>query len=92
MSYVLVVGLQNASFTITVNGQRVVLTYPGISVPIDYTAIRNSVVSLFGAVLAGLFVPLLSERLRFLKAAVALFQGAVFVWGLYVFVGSCWIS
>ncbi|WP_456366258.1 hypothetical protein [Thermococcus sp.] len=86
MAYVLVVGLQNADFTFTVNGQEVTLRYPGVNVPIDYTILKNAVVYLFAAVLAGLPVPLLSGKLKPLKILVALLQAGAFIYGLYIFV------
>ncbi|WP_297506144.1 hypothetical protein [Thermococcus sp.] len=86
MAYVLVVGLQNADFTFTVNGQEVTFKYPGVDVPIDYIALKNAVIYLFAAVLVGLPVPLLSGKLKPLKVLVALIQAGAFVYGLYIFV------
>ncbi|NJE42540.1 hypothetical protein [Thermococcus sp. GR6] len=86
MSYILVVGLQNAEITFTVQGQEVTVNYPEIPVPIDYSAIRNAVMYLFVAVVMGLPVPLLSEGKKLLKAAIALVQAGIFVYALYIFV------
>jgi len=86
MTYVLVVGLQNADFTFKVKGQEVTFRYPGVSVPIDYTTLENAVIYLFAAVLAGLPVPLLSGKLKPLKVLVALLQAGAFIYGLYIFV------
>ncbi|WP_297499048.1 hypothetical protein [Thermococcus sp.] len=86
MAYVLVVGLQNADFTFTVNGQEVTFKYPGVNIPINYTAIKNAVIYLFAAVLVGLPVPLLSGRLKPLKILVALLQAGAFIYGLYIFI------
>jgi hypothetical protein len=86
MAYVLVVGLNNATFTFEVNGQQVTFTLPKIDVPMDYHSITNAVIYLFGAVLIGLPVPLLSGRLKPLKILVTLVQAGAFVYGLYIFV------
>ncbi|WP_297461368.1 hypothetical protein [Thermococcus sp.] len=86
MAYVIVVGLENANFTLTVNGQEVNFSFPEIEVPIDYAAIRNAVLYLFGAVLIGLPVPLLSGKLKPLKVLITLIQAGAFVYGLYIFV------
>ncbi|NJD99059.1 hypothetical protein E3E26_04560 [Thermococcus sp. LS1] len=86
MSYILVVGLQNAEITFTVQGQEVTVNYPEIPVPIDYSAIRNAVMYLFVAVVMGLPVPLLPEGKKLLKAAIALVQAGIFVYALYIFV------
>ncbi|NJE06264.1 hypothetical protein E3E36_08935 [Thermococcus sp. M36] len=86
MSYIIVVGLQNADITFTVQGQEVTITYPEINIPVDYSAIRNSVIYLFTAILIGLPVPLLSGRLKPLKVLISLLQAGAFVYGLYIFV------
>jgi len=86
MSYVIVVGLKNANFTFTVNGQQVTFSYPNVSIPIDYNAIKGAVLCLFGAILIGLPVPLLSGKLKPLKILVSLIQAGAFVYGLYIFV------
>lgn len=58
MAYVIVVGLQNVSIPITVQGgQSVTVKYPRVNLPMDYPAIRNSVLYLFAAILIGLPVP-----------------------------------
>ncbi|WP_371731551.1 hypothetical protein [Thermococcus sp. MV11] len=86
MAYVIVVGLQNAEISFTVGDQRVTVTYPEVSVPIDYTAIKNAVVYLFAAILIGLPVPLLSGKLKPVKVLVSLLQAGAFIYGLYIFV------
>ncbi len=86
MSYIIVVGLQNADITFTVQGQEVTITYPSIEIPIDYGAIKNAVIYLFAAILIGIPVPLLSGKLKPLKILVSLIQAGAFVYGLYVFV------
>ena len=86
MSYIIVVGLQNADISFTVQGQKVTITYPQINVPVDYAAIKNSVIYLFAAILIGLPVPLLSGKLKPLKVFIALLQAGAFVYGLYIFV------
>ncbi len=85
MSYVIVVGLKNASFTFTVNGQPVTFSYPSVSIPIDYGAIKSAVLYLFGAILIGLPVPLLG-KLKPLKILISLVQAGAFIYGLYIFV------
>ena len=86
MAYVIVVGLQNATITFTVQGKEVTVTYPKVSAPVDYSAIKTTVFLLFGAIVLGIFVPLIPDEKRSLKALVGLIQAAVFVYGLYVFV------
>ncbi|WP_456443921.1 hypothetical protein [Thermococcus sp.] len=86
MAYVLVVGLQHASFTATVNGQQVSFKLPRINVPMNYAAIESAVLYLFGSVLIGLPVPLLSGKWKPLKALIALVQVGAFIYGLYIFV------
>ncbi|ASJ11966.1 hypothetical protein [Thermococcus thioreducens] len=86
MSYIIVVGLQNADITFTVQGQEVTITYPQINIPVDYSAIKNAVVYLFAAILVGMPVPLLSGRWKPLKILVSLIQAGAFVYGLYIFV------
>jgi len=86
MSYVIVVGLKNANFTFTVNGQPVTFSYPNVSIPIDYGAIKSAVLYLFGAILIGLPVPLLSGKLKPLKILISLVQAGAFIYGLYIFV------
>ncbi len=86
MSYILVVGLQNANITFTVQGQEIAVKYPQINMPINYAAIKNAVIYLFAAILIGLPVPLLSGKLKPLKVLVALLQAGAFVYGLYIFV------
>ena len=86
MSYILVVGLQNANITFTVQGQEIAVKYPQINMPINYAAIKNAVIYLFAAILTGLPVPLLSGKLKPLKVLVALLQAGAFVYGLYIFV------
>jgi hypothetical protein len=86
MAYIIVVGLQNADITFTVQGQEVTITYPQISIPVDYSAIKNSVIYLFAAILIGLPVPLLSGKLKLLKVFIALIQAGAFIYGLYIFV------
>ncbi|QDA30927.1 hypothetical protein FH039_03980 [Thermococcus indicus] len=86
MSYIIVVGLQNADITFTVQGQEVTITYPQINIPVDYSAIKNAVVYLFAAILIGIPVPLLSGRWKPLKILVSLIQAGAFVYGLYIFV------
>jgi len=86
MSYVIVVGLQNANFTFTVNGEQVTFRYPSVAVPINYGAVKNAVIYLFGAIVLGLPIPLLSGKLEPLKIAVSLVQAGAFVYGLYTFV------
>ncbi|KUH33754.1 hypothetical protein APY94_04800 [Thermococcus celericrescens] len=86
MSYIIVVGLQNADITFTVQGQEVTITYPQIDIPVDYSAIKNAVVYLFAAILIGIPVPLLSGKWKPLKILVSLIQAGAFVYGLYIFV------
>ena len=86
MAYVIVVGLQNATITFTVQGTEVTVTYPKVAVPVDYSAIKTTVLLLFGAIVIGLFVPLIPDDKRPLRALVGLIQAAAFVYGLYVFV------
>ncbi|ASI98162.1 hypothetical protein [Thermococcus celer] len=86
MAYVIVVGLQNVSIPITVQGQSVTVKYPRVNLPMDYPAIRNSVLYLFAAILIGLPVPLLSGRWKPLKVLISLIQAGAFVYGLYTFV------
>ena len=86
MAYVLVVGLQHVSFTANVGGQQVSFKLPRINVPMDYAAIESAVLYLFGAVLIGLPVPLLSGKWKPLKILIALIQAGAFVYGLYIFV------
>ncbi|CAD5243744.1 hypothetical protein [Thermococcus camini] len=86
MSYIIVVGLQNADITFTVQGQEVTITYPQINIPVDYSAIKNAVVYLFAAILIGMPVPLLSGKWKPLKILVSLIQAGAFVYGLYIFV------
>ncbi len=86
MAYVIVIGLENASFTFTVNGQEVTFRFPEMSVPMNYTAIKNAVLYLFAAILIGLPVPLLSGRLKPVKVLISLFQAGAFIYGLYIFV------
>ena len=86
MSYIIVVGLQNADITFTVQGQEVTITYPQINIPVDYSAIKNAVIYLFAAILIGIPVPLLSGKLKPLKILVSLIQAGAFVYGLYIFV------
>ena len=86
MSYIIVVGLQNADITFTVQGQGVTITYPQIDIPVDYSAIKNAVVYLFAAILIGIPVPLLSGKWKPLKILVSLIQAGAFVYGLYIFV------
>jgi len=86
MTYVLVVGLQHASFTAIVNGQQVSFKLPRINVPMNYAAIESAVLYLFGSVLIGLPVPLLSGKWKPLKALIALVQVGAFIYGLYIFV------
>ncbi len=86
MAYIIVAGLQNANITFTVQGQEVTMKYPGISLPLNYSAIMNAVVYLFAAVLIGLPLPLLSRRWKPLKVFISLIQAGVFVYGLYTFV------
>ncbi len=85
VSYILLVGLKNAQFSLVVGGETVRFHYQGLRVPVDYGKIKTAVVFLFGAIVIGLPMPLLSER-RAIKAAVALFQVGAFVYGLYIFV------
>ncbi|NJE84831.1 hypothetical protein E3E23_03140 [Thermococcus sp. CX2] len=86
ISYFMMKGLQGVQINIPVEGQTVTVNYPEVKVPIDFLAIRNSVIYLFGAILLGLPVPLFSEKLRPLKIAISLFQVGVFVYALYIFV------
>lgn len=86
MSYIIVVGLQNADITFTVQGQEVTITYPQINIPVDYSAIKNAVIYLFAAILIGIPVPLLSGKWKPLKILVSLIQVGAFVYGLYIFV------
>ncbi|WP_297091832.1 hypothetical protein [Thermococcus sp.] len=86
MSYIIVVGLQNADITFTVQGQEVTITYPQINIPVDYSAIKNAVIYLFAAILIGIPVPLLSGKWKPLKILVSLIQAGAFVYGLYIFV------
>ncbi|NJE62277.1 hypothetical protein [Thermococcus sp. 21S7] len=86
MSYIIVVGLQNADITFTVQGQEVTITYPQIDIPVDYSALKNAVVYLFAAIVIGIPVPLLSGRLKPLKILVSLIQAGAFIYGLYIFV------
>ncbi|WP_148883700.1 hypothetical protein [Thermococcus aciditolerans] len=86
MSYIIVVGLQNADITFAVQGQEVTITYPQIDIPVDYSAIKNAVVYLFAAILIGIPVPLLSGKWKPLKILVSLIQAGAFVYGLYIFV------
>ena len=86
MSYIIVVGLQKADISFTVQGQEVTIKYPEITLPIDYLAIKNAVLYLFGAVLVGLPVPLFSGKLKPLKILISLVQAGIFVYGLYIFV------
>ncbi|ASJ08736.1 hypothetical protein A3L11_05635 [Thermococcus siculi] len=86
MSYIIVVGLQNADITFTVQGQEVTITYPQINIPVDYSAIKNAVIYLFAAILIGIPVPLLSGKWKPLKMLVSLIQAGAFVYGLYIFV------
>ncbi|AEK72715.1 hypothetical protein GQS_04070 [Thermococcus sp. 4557] len=86
MSYIIVVGLQNADITFTVQGQEVTITYPQIDIPVDYSAIKNAVIYLFAAILIGIPVPLLSGKWKPLKIIVSLIQAGAFVYGLYIFV------
>jgi len=86
MSYIIVVGLQNADITFTVQGQEVTITYPEINIPVDYGAIKNAVIYLFAAILIGLPVPLLSGKWKPLKIVVSLIQAGAFIYGLYIFV------
>jgi len=86
MSYVIVVGLQNANFTFTVNGEQITFKYPHVAVPINYGAIKNAVIYLFGAIVIGLPIPLLSGKFEPLKIVVSLIQAGAFVYGLYIFV------
>ncbi|WP_232462911.1 hypothetical protein [Thermococcus sp. P6] len=86
MAYILVSGLQNADIRFTVQGQEVAVSYPRVSLPLDYGAIKNAVVYLFAALLAGMPVPLLSGKWKPLKALLSLLQAGAFIYGLYVFV------
>jgi len=86
MAYVLVVGLQHVNFTANINGEQVTFKLPRINVPIDYAAIESAVLYLFGAVLIGLPVPLLSGKWKPLKILITLIQTGAFIYGLYIFV------
>ena len=85
MAYILVVGLQNATITFTVQGQEVTVTYPKMSLPLDYSALRTTVILLSGAIVLGIFVPLIPEDKKQFKVLVAIIQASAFVYGLYVF-------
>ena len=85
MAYILVVGLQNATITFTVQGQEVTVTYPKMSIPLDYSALRTTVILLSGAIVLGIFVPLIPEDKKQFKVLVAIIQASAFVYGLYVF-------
>jgi len=86
MAYILVSGLQNADIRFTVQGQEVAVRYPQVILPLDYGSIKNAVVYLFAALLAGIPVPLLSGKWKALKALLSLLQAGAFIYGLYVFV------
>ncbi|AEH24386.1 hypothetical protein [Pyrococcus yayanosii] len=86
LSYVLTWGLKGAELRIPVSGQVVTMKLPDIGVPMNVQAIRSLVIYLFGTILLGLPMPLFPEKLKPLKALVALLQAGTFVYALYVFV------
>ncbi len=86
MSYILVIGLHHTSISLNFGNQTVHFTYPKVSVPINYAALRNSVVYLFAVILLGLPVPLFRRKARGVGIGLAVVQTGLFVYALYLFI------
>ncbi len=88
VSYILVIGLHHTDMAINVGNQTIHFRYPKVRIPINYGALRSSVLYLFGVILIGLPVPLFRRRLRGVRLALVFVQTGMFIYALYLFVMS----
>lgn len=87
-AYFMANALGNAQITVPVQGKEVKVNFPPIYLPLDFWMLKNAVLALFVAVILGLPVPVISERIKGIKVGLSVIQTGLFAYALYSIVES----